>query len=211
MFAEDDVSKFLLVPIFHIVLLFFLLLLFSSVLVQVLLGHFLADFEVMAKLALPSFVTVTLLEKLTQHSLWIDAKGDFLDLDGLEEFGSLGLCLLGGRFFFRSLFLLSLFSLLFGGLVGFCLSLELGDLSLCGAAFFVFHAKGFVLDGGFGLFGLVGAFHLGRHVDEKIRAVTEIEKYWGAGRGISRRMSFGHRPRNAKSRKKKWTVRSRKP
>jgi len=84
MFTDDDIAEFLFIPVFHIVLLLLLSLLFPSVLIQILLSHLLDHFEVMAEFAFPSLVAVPLFEELAENSFWIDAEGDFLYLDWLE-------------------------------------------------------------------------------------------------------------------------------
>lgn len=172
MFVEDDVAEFLFVPVLHIVFLLFFPLLFPSVLIQVPLGHLLADIEVMAEFTFPSFVAMTLLEKLAENCLWIYTKGDLLYLDWLKQLGSLSLGLFGGGFLFGSLLLLGFFSFFLGRLVGFCLSRQLGYLSLRRATLFILHTKSLVFDRGLFLGRLI-ALDFRRHGD------NDRERYGG--------------------------------
>lgn len=162
--GHDNTAQLLLVPINHIILLpvFILLLLLqlSRISVQTLLLSLDTLTQVMRELALPPLLTSTLFEKLTQHSLGINTKRHFLDLDGLEEFGGFAFCGFGGGLFLFACSLFGGFSLLVGGQVGG--GGDLLDCALGGSSFFVLHTKGLVDGDLFGRIVLLFGRHGGR-------------------------------------------------
>jgi len=89
------------------------------------------------ELALLPLVAVAILEKLADHRLWVDAKWHLLDLHGLEELGGLALGGFGGGLFLLALLFFGLLFLLLGRLRGGGCLLDLLDLLLCRAAFFL--------------------------------------------------------------------------
>lgn len=138
--AENNFAKFLFVPFVHCVALLRLLLLFlriSRIGVEILLGRFPLNVQIMTELALLSLFTVALLVEDTQDGLRVDTKRNLLNLHGLEQLQGFLLCSLSGLLLGFTAGLLSLLLLGFGGLVVCCLSLELCNLLLRGTTFFL--------------------------------------------------------------------------
>lgn len=139
--AENNLAQLLLVPVVDGIRLLRLLLRslnIPGIGVEVLLGGFPLDVRIVTELALPALLAMALLIVDAENRLGIHAKGNLLDLHGLEQ-----LCrFLGGLFcsllLARLTGLLSLLSLGVWRLAGGCLALELGDLLLCLRSFFLY-------------------------------------------------------------------------
>lgn len=91
----------------------------------------------MAKFALPPLLAIALLVKLTQHRFRVHAECNLLYLHRFEQFSGFPLQSFRGELLSLSLGLFSLFLLLFWGFGGGCLGLELFNLFLCLASFFL--------------------------------------------------------------------------
>jgi hypothetical protein len=91
-----------------------------------------------AEFTLLALVAVTLFVELAHNSLWVNPKGYFLYLDGLEEFCSVPFGLLCGGLFGLSTGFFGFFLFLVGVFVGFRLGFELGYLSAGASSFFLY-------------------------------------------------------------------------
>ena len=143
-FAENNTSKLLLVPVIHgilLLLVFFLGFLITRVGVQILLGGLTFDIGVVGELALPALFTVALLEEKTQNSLWVNAEWNLLDLYRLEELKSLLLGLLCGFLFSLTLLLICGLLFLVCVFVAGSLSIQLLDLSFGRSSLFILETE----------------------------------------------------------------------
>lgn len=174
--AHDDVSQLGLVPISHVVLLLLitLVVVVAGVGVQALLLALHADGRVVGELAFFALVAGALFEELTQDRLGVDAKGHLLDLDRLEEFGSLALGGLGGLLLLLAEGLFGVLFLLLRRLGGVVRGLHGFDLALGGTTLFVLHTERLV-DGDLGRLGLVSL--LGRHGGGCVESGAGERKY----------------------------------
>ena len=139
MFTQHHLPQFLFVPTRHIILLLLLILILTlpRIRIQVPLLALPSHLQVMTELALFPLLAAPLFIELAEHGFWVDAEGHFLDLDGFEEFGGFPLCGFGSGFFALTGGLFGGFAFLFGGFGVGGLGLDVFDLFLGGAAFFL--------------------------------------------------------------------------
>ena len=134
-------KKHTLIPLGHIILLLLLLLRLllgvPRISIQTPLLTLPLNRQIMTELALLPLLTIPRLEKQAQHSLWIDAEGDFLRLDGFEEICGFLSGRFGGGFFLLTLGFFCGLALFFWCCAGCLLGFNMGDLFLGCSAFFL--------------------------------------------------------------------------
>jgi hypothetical protein len=139
MFTQHHISQLGLIPLVNRILFFAIssIIRISRIRVQIPLGRFSLDTQVVTEFALFALVAVSLFVELAYHSLWVNAKGNFLYLDGLEEFCSILFGLFFGGLFGGTTGFFGFFLFLVGVFVGFCLCFELSYLSAGASSFFL--------------------------------------------------------------------------
>lgn len=78
--GRNNCIQLLFIPVHHIILLFFFILLVSRVFIQIFLLVLPPYVLVVTKFALLALLTITGLEELTQHRLWIHTERHLLRL-----------------------------------------------------------------------------------------------------------------------------------